>query len=135
MAMMAMRTVASSTPGPCQAGWATIFIAAMETIHNDHNDELRLDQVPEPEADWPTISAFALTFNGYEVWGSFQKCAQIANIANMACHSTLTELRTCLFFEQRRWRHFGDEPDEEAMEYIRSVVQKIRAKLAAGQRQ
>jgi hypothetical protein len=44
-------------------------------------------------------------------------------------------LRTCLFFEQRRWRHFGDEPDEEAMEYIRSVVQKIRAKLAAGQRQ
>src|SRR5258708_1918094 len=84
----------------------------METIPNN---ELQLDQVPKPEADWDLISKFALTFNGYKAWGSFEKCAEIANQER---HSSLTELRTCLFFEDRRWHHYGDEPDAEAMQYI-----------------
>ena len=36
-----------------------------------------------------------------------------AKIANERRDSTLTDLRTCLFFECRRWRHYGDDPDEE----------------------
>ena len=87
------------------------------------NDSLKFTDIPSSSARWDKISEFALTFDGYKEHGSFAKCAEIANEQR---HSTLTELRTCLFFEQRRWRHYGDEPDDEAMGYIKSIVEKIR---------
>lgn len=90
------------------------------------NEQLRAADVPEPNADWSTISTFALSFDGYGVHGSFERCAEIAN----ACRSeSLTDLRTCLFFEQRRWRHFGEVPDADAMVYIRSLLEQIRRRL------
>ena len=95
----------------------------MRTISN--KDLIRED-VPSPSADWGTIERFALTFDGYKEWGSFEKCAEVANNRS---HSDLTELRTCLFFEQRRWRHFGQEPDKQTMKYIRYVVKRIREGL------
>jgi hypothetical protein len=94
------------------------------------NLDLTLTSIPRPDADWETIGAFALMFDGYHAWGSFEKCAEIANAQR---DGTLTELRTCLFFEQRRWRHFGDLPDEAAMAYICSMIEKIRVKVAAGE--
>ncbi len=93
------------------------------------NHELSLADIPSPEGEWRRIGEFALTFNGYEVYGSFDKCAAVVNARR---DGSLAELRTCLFSE-RRWRHFGEEPDDEAMAYIRAVVEKIRAKVAAGE--
>ncbi len=46
---------------------------------------------------------------------------------------TLTELRTCLFFEQRRWRHFGRTPDEESMIFINAILRGVREKLTSGE--
>ena len=94
------------------------------------NALLRLEDLPAPEADWPAIWRLADTFNGYKHWGSFEKCAAVANAQR---HSTLTELRTCLFFECRRWQHYGEEPDEEGALYIRGLVDQIRARLAVGE--
>jgi len=93
------------------------------------NEALTLDQVPPDDASWPVIAEFALTFDGYEYWEGFERCAEIANNHQ---HGTLTELRTCLFFEQRRWRHFGTDPDDEAMLYIRSLLGKIRDMVLSG---
>jgi hypothetical protein len=92
---------------------------------------LTIEDLPGPQADWSTISAFALTFDAYVVLGSFEACAEIANARNS---ETLTDLRTCLFFEQRRWRHFGEEPDSSSLEYIHGIVEKTRIKLGAGER-
>jgi hypothetical protein len=88
------------------------------------NSDLTPGDLPSPYAEWECIGDFALSFNGFKHWGSFEKCAEIANAAR---HESLDDLRTCLFFEQRRWRHYGDEPDEAAMTYIRDIVEKIRA--------
>jgi len=90
---------------------------------------LTQSDIPPVDADWYTIQEFALTFDGYEVWGSFGKCADIANARR---HGSLTELRTCLFFEQRRWRPFAEDPDEKAVDYVRDVVEQIRARVVAG---
>lgn len=57
---------------------------------------------------------FALTFDGYAALGS-ERCAEIANKQSP---STLTELRACLFFEQRRCRHFSRNPDAETSRYL-----------------
>ena len=96
----------------------------METIPNS---DLTLDMIPSIDSCWSKMVDFALTFDGYEACGSFDACAEIANARRC---NTLTELRICLFFEQRRWRHFDDTPDAETMVYIRSIVEKIRDKVA-----
>ena len=90
------------------------------------NEDLRLSDVPSESADWHDIVRFAHTFNGYSVHGSFGACGEIANEHR---NETLTDLRTCLFFEQRRWNHYGRPPDAEAMAYIKSLIEQIRGRL------
>ncbi len=103
------------------------------------NAELTEFDVPFSGAPWAEIGRFALSFNGYEYWGSFEKCAEIANRwrgvyrAEGSLSDSLTELRTCLFFEQRRWRHFGLEPDEEGTAYIHALVERIRERVRSGE--
>lgn len=63
------------------------------------NRELLAEKLPPADANWDAIQRFALTFDGYKRWGSAEKCAEIANAQR---HGTMTELRTCLFYEQRR---------------------------------
>lgn len=99
----------------------------LEVRGRNRIDELKPADVPGPKARWSTISRFALTFDGVRYHGSFEKCAAIANIRRSR---SLTDLRTCLFFEQRRWHHFGYPPGPEAMEYIRGLVARIRQRLA-----
>ncbi len=94
------------------------------------NQELELELIPTPSAEWEEIGRFALTFNGYEESGSFEECA---HIANNRMTNTLSELRTCLFFEQRRWHHFGDTPDGDSMRYLRQLIDLIRDKVAGKQ--
>lgn len=103
------------------------------------NTELEEKDIPLPNASWNIIGHFALTFNGYDYWGSFGKCGDIANRWAKAWQEkkllpdSLTELRTCLFFEQRRWRHFGYDPDETTMVYIHALVEAIRSKIQKGE--
>ena len=98
------------------------------------NADLTEADLPPPNAEWHSIGKFSLSFNGFEYWGSFKKCGDIANrgaevfYSNRVLSNSLSKLRTCLFFEQRRWNHFGYEPDEQTMDYIHALVQRIREK-------
>jgi hypothetical protein len=94
------------------------------------NADLRLFHVPPPGADVHKILHFALTYEGYSEAGT-DSCGDIANARR---NVTLHDLRTCLFFEQRRAHHFGEPPTGEALEYVRGLVEKIRAKLKASGR-
>jgi hypothetical protein len=102
---------------------------AFELIEAIPNDVLRLDHLPPPDADGTDVWRLADTFNGLKHWGSFERCEEIANQKR---DSNLTELRTCLFFECRRWHHYGEQPDEHDSPYIRGLVEKIREMVAAG---
>ena len=85
------------------------------------------------------MQTFALSFDGYEHHGSYARCADIANRweaaykKNRSRPRSLDDLRTCLFFEQRRWRHFDAFPDTEAMRYIRSLLTEIRRLVRSSQ--
>ncbi len=85
-------------------------------------------KIPADDAPWVDIETFALTFDGYEAFGN-----ALVEISNRHMNagtvpSTLEELRGCLFFEQRRWRHFGEAPDERALRHIRALLAEIRAR-------
>ncbi len=90
------------------------------------NKSLRVKTIPSPEANYFDISEFALTFEGYDL----PNCTELANSRSAV---TLSELRAVLFFEQRRYRHFGYHPTGEDLEYIRSIVFKIREKIESGE--
>lgn len=92
------------------------------------NNKLQLAQIPGDDASLAELCAFAHTFNGYEAFGSFDACAEIACRGD---HRTLKRLRACLFFEARSWRHCDDAPGPEELAYCRELVGKIRAKVAA----
>lgn len=103
------------------------------------NGELTVADAPSPDADYQEESIpFALSFDGYMHWGAFEQCAEIGNTgkqewrAHQIVPDSLTELRTCLFFEQRRWKHFDKFPDTATMRYLQDLLKAIRRKVVRG---
>ncbi len=94
--------------------------------------DLRLTDVPDEGADWREIEQFALSFNGYEHPRDFIREARRAFQAGTANLDalTLTQLRTCLFCEQRTQRWCCSTPGFKLEEtYMRALVGAIRTKL------
>ena len=92
------------------------------------NAELTPADVPAGNEPWMRIEPFALTFDGFRYWGSVEKCAEVAG----QTPGTMTELRTCLFFEARRWKNIGRAPDAASMKRIRALISVIQQKIKAG---
>lgn len=101
------------------------------------NSQLIENDIPSSRARWVKILPFALTFNGYEHWGTFKKCRDVAkhgvNLfrSKQELSQSLTDLRTCLFFEARRLHHFEKKPNKTRMEYIHALLEAIRVRVVA----
>lgn len=106
----------------------------MDKIPNTHLIE---SDLPSRHASWTNIQPFASTFDGYEYWGSFKKCREVAQQGLLLFRDhqdlaqSLTDLRTCLFFEARRWRHFEKKPSKKGMDYIHALIEAIRLLVKA----
>jgi hypothetical protein len=101
------------------------------------NSQLIEKDIPSSKATWRKILPFALTFNGYEHWGTFKKCREVAHQGvtlyknKQQLTLSLTDLRTCLFFEAMRWKHFEKEPTKQGLDYVRALSDAIRARVLA----
>ena len=101
------------------------------------NSQLLDEDLPTRRAAWKNIVPFAQSFNGYEHWGSVQKCREVArqgialHKSNQDLNQSLTELRTCLFFEARRWKHLEKTPNKSGLLYVRALVEAIRVRVQA----
>ena len=106
---------------------------------------LTSDGIPEADAPWyPDVAEFALSFDGYEALGTFDRVADLYSRVRKtwdesgALPPDLIELRTTLFFLQRSLR-WNDNPfdtrsngmsdrdfvfSHSLIEAIRSVVQR-----------
>ena len=91
--------------------------------------------VPSEDAPWfPDVNEFALTFNAYQRVGDFGTVAEMANTAESVFfeHGGISEnletLRSCLFFEQRRYRHSDSDPyrTPKSRSYLKALLGKIR---------
>jgi hypothetical protein len=99
------------------------------------NSRLLEQDIPSSRAAWTKIVPFAQSFNGYEHCGSVQKCRQVA-MQGVALHKenkdlsqSLTDLRTCLFFEARRWKHLEKKPTRSGLKYVHALVEAIRVRV------
>lgn len=91
---------------------------------------LKLSDVPAESADLEIIDRFALTFDPQE---KDPYTLEDHDLAKLSIDSSLIDLRSHLFFEQRRWNHYGREPDPAAVSAIKRIVRLIRAKLSRGE--
>jgi hypothetical protein len=89
--------------------------------------------VPADDAPWPEILEFCHQFNAYEHWGSSERCGEIGNESLETFQRTgdvpsdSIIVRTCLFFESRRWSHTGYGPyDEEHRPYVAALLSQLR---------
>ncbi len=89
------------------------------------DDKLVADKIPSIRSDWGQINRFGHSFDGYAVMG-MDECARLANEATP---TTLRELRAVLFFELRRWRNNGYDPDEKALAKFSWLLESIRQKV------
>ena len=87
------------------------------------NEELSRADLPDAD-DARAIFQFAMTFNGYTHFGSFEECAEHAHART---RDTLTAIRNELFFAARSARHGGDEV---YVETYRQLLPLLREKLA-----
>ena len=99
-----------------------------------HNTDLRIDQIPPINSDYSTIAGFALTFDGYNrikdiALFANKIVAEFQNDHAIVAKLTLTELRACLFYEQRRYHHFGEDPDGEDRDYIKGLLLEITKRV------
>ena len=101
------------------------------------NSQLIEGDIPSHRASWKKIQPFAMSFDGYKHWGSFKRCREVAEDGvklyrgQKALNQSMTDLRTCLFFEARRWKHYAKNPSKKGMEYVHILVEAIRLRVAA----
>ncbi len=104
-------------------------------MNNIPNSQLISGDIPSRRATWKNIAPFAQSFNGYRHWGSVEKCREVDKQgialfkANQDLNQSLTDLRTCLFFEARRWKHLEKTPSKSGMLYIHALVEAIRVRV------
>jgi 23S rRNA G2445 N2-methylase RlmL len=90
-----------------------------------------------PTATWDDLQHLALTVDGYAMARALGMgdCGDLANRALAEFRQSgrwmggAAELWCCLFFEQRRWRHFGSAPEGAAWEEIKALYSALRAEL------
>jgi hypothetical protein len=103
------------------------------------NSQLHEEDLPSRRAAWAKIVPFAQSFNGYEHCGSVQKCRDVANQGvaihkgNQDLNQSLTDLRTCLFFEARRWKHLEKKPTKSGLKYVHALVEAIRVRVKSNE--
>lgn len=99
-------------------------------------DGLRPEDVPQIDGHAPDaysrLAEFALTYREEAEAVEIAELGRIANAALAKFQGTgdLPEdartIRACLFFEQRRWRHFGQDPDSLTMSYCLALLARLR---------
>ena len=92
------------------------------------------EDVPAADAEWQEIWSLARTFDGYGHLGN-DACADLANTTRghffqgRGLPADLASLRSCLFFEHRRFRFLGDEPEDFDRIYVVALLSSIRRAL------
>lgn len=98
------------------------------------NAQLRVHGIPERGDSWDAVSSFSLSYDGYAYWDDVSELAT-RRIRGWTRHHTLPtsidEVRACLFYEQRRWHHFGEDPNGRGEQYVWALLDTLRNLVAA----
>jgi hypothetical protein len=98
------------------------------------NAQLRVHGIPGHGDGWDAVSSFSLSYDGYAYWDDVSELAT-RSVRRWTRDRTLPlsidELRACLFYEQRRWHHFGEVPNGRGERYVWALLDALRTVVAA----
>lgn len=95
------------------------------------NDDLKLEQIPDPDQGCDRWIYFAHSINGYTQDPLIKKREQHSSVQNAR---TLTELRCALFHLARADRWQGSTAPVPGLEKdVETLLRKIRSKVAEGE--
>ncbi len=123
ISLSALRRIASKASIPDPTPWEL------------HAREGRFEAIPTPFV-WDASAMFAHLLNGYDILGM----DALARLANQKCEAaeagegwdgSATDLWLCLFFEHRRWRHAGMEPEGRYLHALDNLCETLRQRLMA----
>jgi hypothetical protein len=98
------------------------------------NAQLRVHGIPDRGDTWDAVSSFSLSYDGYAYWDDVSELATRWTRSWTRLHAlptSIDEVRACLFYEQRRWHHFGEEPNGRGERYIWALLDTLRSLVAA----
>jgi hypothetical protein len=101
------------------------------------NAELDTAVFPRRGDSWEAVSDFALSYDGYRYWDDLHELASGVLqrwTRSRSLPGTLDEVRGCLFYEQRRWHHFGEDPTGRSAEYMWALIDAISARAGRSAR-
>jgi hypothetical protein len=103
-------------------------------IRSISNAALTEAEIPGEDANWDNwsgIPMFAASFNGYEHWGSFEKCFEVGSLdrTRALCELTLTELRTSLFCMYRSINHDDGYLTADDLPRAQAIIAQIRDRV------
>jgi hypothetical protein len=103
-------------------------------IRSITNADLIEADIPGEDANWDQwsgIPSFAATFNGYQYWGSFEKCFEVARSSRTRDlrELTLTELRTRLFCQYRSICHDDGYVTADDLRHAHAIMAEIRDRV------
>lgn len=92
----------------------------------------QFDAIPA-SFSWQTSAEFAHLIDGYAIMGDAlgtlaNEHLQAAERQGVWC-GTSRELWLCLFFEHRRWRHFGELPSGNDLKILDDLCDALRQQL------
>jgi hypothetical protein len=94
--------------------------------------------LPPDDAEIYEIFRFAThTYAGYVLHGGVEGLGSLANRIKARWHESgvlpadADDIRAALFFEARRWHHYGYEPDDQADRYVRALLAQLRISSGA----
>jgi hypothetical protein len=94
------------------------------------NGALTASGIPHRGDSWEAVSTFALSYDGYAYWDDVAALATRAMrrwIRDRTVPTSIDEVRGCLFYEQRRWQHFGEDPTGRRALYVWVLLDALRA--------
>jgi hypothetical protein len=97
------------------------------------NAAVRTGNIPRRGATWDVVGEFALSYDGYAYWDDLIDLANNTMrfwTRDRSLPEGIDELRGCLFYEQRRWHHRGDEPRGRSADYVWALVDAIGASVS-----
>jgi hypothetical protein len=87
--------------------------------------ELAMSDIPNADAPLKKINEFARTFSLGEVGNEVEEISLDSRFDDLS----IKQLRYILYYEQRRWNHFGRDYDTETELRIRLLLREIKIKL------
>ena len=84
---------------------------------------MKPSDIPANFESWSSIVEFAATFDPRK------ESVSVKGIDILTPDSTVAERRAALFFEYRRYNHFGYPPSDETERKCVSVIESIRTEI------